>query len=154
MYTDTYSREEMAKRIAEGRKFDNAVIISFYDTVGCEPLDCSRISDDVFYVKADDLYFDELADMGITVYDYFPDSIKLAQFIIKAHENGKNIICQCEYGQGRSAGCLAAIREYFFHEGISVFADYIYTPNKIIYNELIHELRRQGGMMNEQTNRS
>jgi hypothetical protein len=41
MYTDTYSREEMAKRIAEGRKFDNAVIISFYDTVGCEPLDYS-----------------------------------------------------------------------------------------------------------------
>jgi hypothetical protein len=108
----------------------------------------------VLYIKADDLDIYDLNDMGITVYDYFLNSIKLAQFIIKAHERGKDIICQCEFGQGRSAGCLAAIREYFFHDGISVFADYIYTPNKIIYNELIHELRRQGGMMNEQTNRS
>ncbi|MCM1166131.1 MAG: hypothetical protein NC299_14270 [Lachnospiraceae bacterium] len=53
-----------------------------------------------------------------------------------------NIICQCEYGQSRSAGCAAAILEHFSHAGISVFSDRDYYPNKLVYNKFLDALER------------
>ena len=49
---------------------------------------------------------------------------------------GMDIICQCEYGQSRSAACAAAIKEHFEKSGIEVFADYRYYPNQLIFNKL------------------
>ncbi|MBR1662997.1 MAG: hypothetical protein IJ696_01565 [Ruminococcus sp.] len=61
-------------------------------------------------------------------------------FIISAYTQGKNIICRCEYGQSRSAGCAAAILEYFCRNGISVFADYKYYPNQVVYHKIYDAL--------------
>ena len=51
-----------------------------------------------------------------------------------------DIICQCEYGQSRSAGCAAAIREHFYSDGIKIFADYRYYPNQLVYNKVFDAL--------------
>jgi hypothetical protein len=50
-------------------------------------------------------------------------------------------VCQCEYGQSRSAACAAAIKEYYDHDGISIFADYRYYPNQLIFNKLLDALK-------------
>ncbi|NLB62365.1 MAG: hypothetical protein GX802_08150 [Clostridiales bacterium] len=52
------------------------------------------------------------------------------------------MICQCEYGQSRSAACAAAILEHFNNNGISVFADYRYYPNQLIFNKMLEALNR------------
>ena len=67
----------------------------------------------------------------------------MAMFIVKAYNGGKDIICQCEYGQSRSAGCAAAILEYFYHSGISIFANYNYYPNQVVYHKVYDAIERQ-----------
>ena len=49
----------------------------------------------------------------MTYETYFPEVEELADFIYMAIEQGMDIICQCEYGQSRSAACAAAIKEHF-----------------------------------------
>ena len=71
------------------------------------------------------------------------DADDIAKFIIKAYMNGKDIICQCEYGQNRSPGCAAAILEYFYHNGISIFVNYNYYPNKVVYHKIYDAIKRQ-----------
>ena len=58
---------------------------------------------------------------------------------------GKRIICQCEYGMSRSAGCAAAILEYYQHSGITVFADDRYCPNKAVFRKLLAALKKHTG---------
>lgn len=64
----------------------------------------------------------------------------MAAFIVKAYIDGKNIICQCEYGQSRSAGCAAAILENFYRRGIDIFAEYKYYPNQVVYHKVFDAL--------------
>ena len=69
-------------------------------------------------IKLEDLDLEVLKRKGYTYDTYFPEADSMAMFITKAYMDGKNIICQCEYGQSRSAGCAAAIKEYFYKDGI------------------------------------
>ena len=55
-----------------------------------------------------------------------------------------DIICQCEYGESRSSGCAAAIHEYFYKNGIDVFADYRYYPNQMVYHKVYDVLKKYG----------
>ena len=80
----------------------------------------------------------------LTADTYFPEAQALAEFIICAERDGLDILCQCEYGQSRSAACAAAIKEYFFGNGITVFADYRYYPNQLVFNKVYDALRRVG----------
>ena len=41
----------------------------------------------------------------------------------------------------RAAACAAAIKEYYEHNGISIFADYRYYPNQLIFNKVLDALR-------------
>ena len=50
------------------------------------------------------------------------------------------MICQCDYGQSRGTGCAAAILEHFYHTGISIFADYNYYPNQVVYHKVFDAL--------------
>ena len=54
-----------------------------------------------------------------------------------------DIICQCDYGQSRSAACAAAILEHFERNGISIFADYRYYPNQLVFNKVLKALKRR-----------
>ena len=80
----------------------------------------------------------------VLIDSFFQDSVKMADFILEQAAKGiDTIICQCEHGQSRSAGAAAAIEEFFNKSGISVFAEYRYCPNQIIYNKLIKALTTQ-----------
>ena len=85
-------------------------------------------------IKLEDLDLEVLKRKGYTYDTYFPEADDLAKFIVKAVSENKNIVCQCEYGQSRSAGCAAAIQEYFYKDGISVFSDYNYYPNQVVFH--------------------
>ena len=139
------SRKEMELLLQHSLP-QNTAIISFYDPPpkGLPPIDYSGKSDRVFQVALHDIDFDILDMFGLSYDTYFPEAEKLAEFILAAEAEGMDFICQCEYGQSRSAGCAAAILEYFCKNGISVFADYKYYPNQMVFNKISEALKRVG----------
>lgn len=147
MTVKIYSREAILEKIANNT-LQNKVIISFHDPVGrgrshpqdYEPIDFTGKCDRVMQIALHDLDPEALADFGLTVETYFPEADALAEFIYKAREYGLDIICQCEYGQSRSAGCAAAILQHFCSSGIDVFADYRYYPNQLVYHKVFDSL--------------
>lgn len=134
---ETLSRSNLSKETS---------IISFYDPITSltpkdyRKIDYSGICDDVFYVAIHDIDIEILDDYGLTFDTYFPEAEELAKFIVKSIKEQRSIICQCEYGQSRSAACAAAIKEFHDKSGIKVFADYRYYPNQLIFNKLLNEL--------------
>ncbi|MEE0185831.1 MAG: sigma factor-like helix-turn-helix DNA-binding protein [Oscillospiraceae bacterium] len=144
MKVSVYSRKEIESVIADGKFPKNTAVISFCDPAvkrideDYSPVDYSSVCDTVFYCEADDL--DSLAEKGYTYDTYFPEAPELAEFINKAYRDGMNIICQCEYGQSKSAGCAAAILGHFYQRGIDIFAEYKYYPNQVIYHKVFDAL--------------
>lgn len=94
----------------------------------------------MFYAAVPDIGFDDLADCGYTLDTFFSEAEELARFVKQAARDGYDFIFQCEYGESRSAAACAAIREYYLHDGIKVFADYRFCPNQVIYNKLYEAL--------------
>ena len=92
----------------------NTFVISFYDPPSkrtgqvSQPLDYRGMPLDVFYVPLHDIDLEILEEYGLSYDAYFPEAPALAAFIYDAMKNGGNIVCQCEYGQSRSAACAAA----------------------------------------------
>lgn len=146
MNISVMSRPKMEKMLEKDIS-PNIVIISFKDTKDCSEIDFRKVSNRVFQITLDDVDFDELNEYGRDIDTYFPEVEELAQFIKEAILQNMDIICQCEYGQSRSAACAAAILEAFEGNGISVFSDYRYYPNKLIYNKLIKALKSCIGTM-------
>jgi len=146
MKVTVYSGAEIEKVMADGNFPQNTAVISFYDPAikrideGYTHVDYSGICDTVFYCEVDDLDLDYLPEKGYTYDSFFPEAPELADFINKTFRDGKDIICQCEYGQSRSAGCAAAILEHFYRSGIDIFADYKYYPNQVVYHKVFDAL--------------
>ncbi len=69
---------------------------------------------------------------------------QMADFVLSMRNEG-SLICQCEYGQSRSAGVAAAVMEYYYQKGINIFADVRYYPNKYVFRKLLCSLRNCGG---------
>ena len=143
------SREE-AEHLIESSFPNNTAVISFYDPFDGrgltrkeknQPVDYSNVCNDVFTVAVHDIDIETLPEYGLTFESYFPEASELACFIKRAVHDGMDIICQCEYGQSRSAACAAAIKEYYDHSGIEIFADYRYYPNQMIFNKLLAALQ-------------
>lgn len=126
----------------------NTAIISFCDPItsrtpkGYRRMDYRGICENVFYVEIHDIDIEILSDYGLSFDTYFPEAHSLAKFIVKALNENQTIICQCEYGQSRSAACAAAIKEFYDGTGIKVFADYRYYPNHLIFNKLLDALTK------------
>ena len=140
------SRNAIEKRMQEG-KMEKIAVISFYEPEWKkrgknDPVDFSGRCDRVMRIPLHDLDPEALSDFGLKVDTYFPEADVLAEFIYKAKEDGLDIICQCEYGQSRSAGCAAAILEHFAGRGIDVFADYRYYPNQLVYHKVKNALAK------------
>ena len=70
-----------------------------------------------------------------------PEAKDIAYFVHQKILEGKDIICQCDYGVSRSAGLAAAILERYAHRGLEVFSDYRYTPNQFVYNKVYKALK-------------
>jgi len=69
-----------------------------------------------------------------------PEAKEIAKYVHQKVKEGKDIICQCDYGISRSAGLAAAILQRYARKGINVFANYKYTPNQFVYNKVYKEL--------------
>ena len=145
MKVSIYSREAVEELLKNDFPKDTAVI-SFYDPPSkrmkdvLPPVDYKGNADRVFYVQVHDIDVEILPDYGLTVDTYLPEADRLADFIRKAHDDGLDILCHCEYGQSRSAACAAAIAEFYYHNGIEIFADYRYYPNQLVYHKIMDAL--------------
>ena len=155
MTIEIYYSEAIFKKIANNT-LHNKAIISFHDPVergrrspkDYEPVDFSGKCDRVMQIGIHDLDPEALSDFGLSVETYFPEADELAGFIYKAKEEGLDIICQCEYGHSRSAGCAAAILQHFEGRGIDVFTDYRYYPNQLVYHKIFDALRKYEEQIN------
>lgn len=148
MKVHIYSRKAI-EELLQGDFPKNTAVISFYDPPNIRTgevyssVDFGKKVERVFTVAVHDIDIEILPDYNLTFDTYFPEVTELAAYIKKAYSDGLDIICQCEYGQSRSAACAAAILEYYYHNGISVFADYRYYPNQLIYNKLKNALDKE-----------
>lgn len=140
------SRKEIEEIIKSGNFPENTVVISYYDPdannieKNYASVDYSGVCDKVFFVGFDDIDINYLEKQGYTYETYFTESVDMAEFIYNAYNNGMDIICQCDYGQSRSAGTATAIMEHFYKSGIQVFADYNRFPNKLIFHKVSEAL--------------
>lgn len=135
MTTSVHSRKSIQKLIDNGFPIHSAVI-SFYDPDRYDTdksytlVDYSNKTDNVLYVPLDDFQTE------------LPEADKIAEFVYSAKTKEMQIICQCEAGQNRSAGCAAAILEHFSQLGDSVFNDDRYQPDEMVYFAVLNALER------------
>ena len=147
MEVSIYSRKAIGELIEKVFP-QNTAVISFYTPKNKRDyaekrVDYSGVCDRVFYVGIPDIDIEILSDYGYTYKTYLAEADELAKFIDKAKENGLDIICQCDYGQSRSAACAAAILQHFEKRGIDIFVDYRYYPNQLVYHKVFEALEKQ-----------
>lgn len=97
-----------------------------------------------------DVFIDELGDNPTTEdklkiekkYHMFSDgqAIRVAEFVNEVWDKVDIIICQCEHGQSRSAAIAAAITQFKYQNGIEIFADDNYYPNKLVFRKVLNAL--------------
>ena len=70
---------------------------------------------------------------------------QIADFVYRYWESRGTLLCQCHYGQSRSAAVAAAIKEHFYHSGIEIFADEQerYCPNVYVFRLTLRALRNR-----------
>ncbi|MBR2460589.1 MAG: hypothetical protein IKB34_05115 [Clostridia bacterium] len=149
MRVEIYSRKAIKELIEKGFPANRAVI-SF-----CSPKSSGRDDnaeicfgescDRVFRIIIPDIDIEILSDHGYTYDTYLAEADQLAEFIYRARNDGRDIICQCDYGQSRSAACAAAILQHFEGRGIDIFADYRYYPNQLVYHKVFDALEGYKG---------
>ena len=138
MKVSILSKSELFNLIEKKELTSKTAIISFADEEG-EFLDIPKGIDSlkvVFYDIRPCSTVKEHYD------DLLPEAKDIARFVHQKVLEGKDIICQCDYGISRSAGLAAAILQRYAHRGIDVFADYKYTPNQFVYNKVYKELMK------------
>lgn len=133
------------KELMSGNLLQNTAIISFFSPQKSKRAEDVRVNysgvcENVFYIAVPDIDIKYLADYGYTYETYIENTSALAEFIYTAKRGGMDIICQCDFGQSRSAACAAAILEHFEGRGIDIFADYSYYPNQLVYHKVIDAL--------------
>ena len=146
MKVEIYSRKAI-KELINGEFPKNTAVISF-----CSPHKTRRaeevqvyfgnVCDRVFNILIPDIDIEILCDYGYTYETYLAEADKLAQFIYEVKAEERDIICQCDYGQSRSAACAAAILQHFERRGIDIFADYRYYPNQLVYHKVFDALEK------------
>ncbi len=100
------------------------------------------VCDRVFSIQIPDIDIEILEDYGYTYDTYLAEADELAKFIYSVRDDRLDLICQCDYGQSRSAACAAAILQHFEGRGIDVFADYRYYPNQLVYHKVFDALEK------------
>lgn len=69
---------------------------------------------------------------------------RFVKFYFKVKDKAEIIICQCEYGESRSAAVAAAISEYESKAGLKYFIDDKYCPNKFVFKKIYNALCKEG----------
>ena len=146
MKVEIYSYDAMLKRLDTKSFPENTAVISF-----CSPRHAKRATqlhmflssfcNDTYRVVIPDIDIEILEQYGYTYETYLSCADEIAEFVYRAYESGKDIVCQCDFGQSRSAACAAAILQHFEGRGIDIFADYRYYPNQLVYNKIFTALQ-------------
>lgn len=118
---------------------EHTAVISFYNPPYAHENNAARFPVD-YLGKADRIFQIALDDFEIGM----PEAANLAEFIDTAISDGLDIICQCESGQNRSAGCAAAILEHYSHTGQVVFDSDKYRPDEMVYYSVLGALEKRG----------
>lgn len=120
----------------------NTALISICDT-GATPPNLRHDPAWMLRLVFDDISSDEIDEYKGQKYTLFDESMarKTAEFVFKHKDEVETLICQCEYGQSRSAAIAAAVTEYFCGNGIEIFADDRYYPNKLVFRSTLQALR-------------
>lgn len=126
MKVNIFSRRKI-QILLQGDFLANTAVISFYDPDKI-PVDYNGKAERLIQIPLDDF------QRG------FPEAGDLAKFIDKAKSDGLNIICQCESGQSRSAGCAAAILEYYYQSGNIIFDNDRYYLDQMVYHKVFDAL--------------
>ena len=128
-------------------------LISIRDSVAEQPV-LEYKPDKILWLMFDDVSEELLTDtptqkthdaeINTTDMNFRPisdiDAKRIADFVLCNQKNINVLICQCECGQSRSAGCAAAISEFLYGNGIEIFADDRYQPNKMVYRKTLAAL--------------
>lgn len=104
--------------------FDDIDSDVFVDELGRVPTEEERISIEEKYHMLTDNQAKQIAD-----------------FLKSVSNKVDVIICQCEHGQSRSAAIVAALMEYLYGNGIEIFADDRYYPNKTIFKKVLKAMK-------------
>jgi predicted protein tyrosine phosphatase len=90
----------------------------------------------------EDIGYEDMDDCGTDRAAIINDgqAKQIAGFVAKVKDKVDLLICQCEHGQSRSAATAAAIMQYLYGDGINIFADSRYYPNKLIYHKVFGAL--------------
>ena len=126
MKVNIFSRRKI-QILLQGDFLANTAVISFYDPDKI-PVDYNGKAERLIQIPLDDF------QRG------FPEAGDLAKFIDKAKSDGLNIICQCESGQSRSAGCAAARLEYYYQSGNIIFDNDRYYLDQMVYHKVFDAL--------------
>lgn len=135
------SRENLRKLYSINNPFVISFVDEAEDLLENDPSYKDLPFSDVMTLPIVDIEYDELEEYGYTLDTFMPQAKELASRIKRTIDENRDIICQCQYGESRSAGCAAAIKEHFFKNGIEVFTDYRYIPNKLIYHKVMDALK-------------
>ena len=144
MKISIHSRKSIGELILNGFPANTAVISFYTPSRGKfkeNPVNYHGVCDKVFYVAIPDIDIEILADYGYSYDTYLAEADAIARFIYETKSNSLDIICQCDYGQSRSAACAAAILQHFEGHGINIFADYRYYPNRLVYHKIFDALK-------------
>lgn len=132
------SREKVIELINKNFP-EKTAVISFSDP-GAVPVNYHKKPVRLFQIAIHDADLSYLSECGLTYGTYFPEVNDLAEFIYGAKKDNLDILCQCEYGESRSSACAAAIMEHFYKKGLSIFVDYRYYPNQVVYHKVFNAL--------------
>lgn len=89
-----------------------------------------------------DVDTDNLEKYGLTEDTYFQLPKSVFDHIKYAYNENSDIVCFDGRETNLSSACAAAILEFFYGNGIAVFNDGRYTPNKLLYKKMLGELRK------------
>lgn len=117
-----------AEKLLQGDFPAHTAVISFYDPGGKPQVNYSSATNHVIHIALGDFQTE------------IPEVDRLAEFIYKAKAEGLNILCQCELGHSRSAGCAAAILEHFYGRGNTLLDDDRYYPDQMVYDSVLEAL--------------
>lgn len=70
---------------------------------------------------------------------------QIAAFVARHWDETELLICQCLGGVSRSAAVAAAIRQYYFGDGMGYFADSRYRPNPNVFSLMMEALDERKG---------
>lgn len=154
MIIDIMSRESLEK-LSSSPFSDRTAIISISDYNDL-PVELKHEPTSILCLEFDDVYIDCITDRPWNTlpkierfllekeYHMISDTQaqEIADFTIRQLPLVNRIICQCEYGQSRSAAVAAAILEFTEGKGLSIFIDDAYSPNKLVFRKVYECLTR------------